>query len=60
MTVSPSAHAARQYTATTGNLDARMALPEQRSAARALVQSTIDSAGVFRVRKHSVLITAGR
>jgi SAM-dependent methyltransferase len=34
--------------------------PEQREAARARVQSTIDSDGVFRVRKHSVLITGRR
>lgn len=31
--------------------------PAQRAAVRARVRSTIDSAGVFRVRKHSVLIT---
>ncbi|MCW3813801.1 methyltransferase domain-containing protein [Micromonospora sp. DR5-3] len=32
--------------------------PEQRSAARDLVQARIDAEGSFRVRKHSVLITA--
>lgn len=34
--------------------------PEQQSAARDLVQARIDAEGHFRVRKHSVLITASR
>ncbi|WP_144119888.1 class I SAM-dependent methyltransferase [Catellatospora sichuanensis] len=34
--------------------------PEQRSAAHALVQARVDTEGGFRVRKHTVLITASR
>jgi ubiquinone/menaquinone biosynthesis C-methylase UbiE len=34
--------------------------PAQRSSARATVQAGIDAAGAFRVRRHSVLITARR
>ncbi|MEU8078224.1 class I SAM-dependent methyltransferase [Catellatospora citrea] len=34
--------------------------PEERSTARDLVQSRIDAEGAYRVRKHTVLITASR
>ncbi|WP_327000055.1 class I SAM-dependent methyltransferase [Dactylosporangium sp. NBC_01737] len=34
--------------------------PQQRAAARTLIQSRIDAAGSYHIRKHSVLITATR